>query len=106
MRKKVLKSAEAIWPFSCYPLVFFSLNASVDKFLSRGKPSVESALGLSQSRFWGRGCDEALFSEKRGFSVKRGGEQSVNGGFGKDFFRKGNSVKRSGPFGEPPDSEK
>ena len=26
----------------------------------------------SQSRFWGRGCDEALFSEKKGFSVKRG----------------------------------
>ena len=28
------------------------------------------------------------------------------GGFGKDFYRKGNSVKRSGPFTEPPDSEK
>ena len=25
-----------------------------------------------QSRFLGRGCDEALFSEKKGFSVKRG----------------------------------
>ena len=25
-----------------------------------------------QSRFWGRGCDEALFSENKGFSVKRG----------------------------------
>ena len=24
------------------------------------------------SRFLGRGCDEALFSEKKGFSVKRG----------------------------------
>ena len=24
------------------------------------------------SRFWGRGCDEALFSEEKGFSVKRG----------------------------------
>ena len=28
--------------------------------------------GIYQSRFWGRGCDEALFSEKKGFSVKRG----------------------------------
>ena len=27
---------------------------------------------LTQSRFLGRGCDEALFSEKKGFSVKRG----------------------------------
>ena len=25
-----------------------------------------------QSRFLGRGCDEELFSEKKGFSVKRG----------------------------------
>ena len=29
----------------------------------------------------------------------------MNQGFGKDFYRKGNSVKRSGPFSEPPDSE-
>ena len=45
------------------------------------------------------------FSVKKGvFSEKRGGN-SVNEGFGKDFYRKGNSVKRSGPFTEPPDSE-
>ena len=30
---------------------------------------------------------------------------SVNERFGKDFHRKGNSVKRFGPFTEPPDSE-
>ena len=29
----------------------------------------------------------------------------MNEGFGKDFYRKGTSVKRSGPFSEPPDSE-
>ena len=29
----------------------------------------------------------------------------MNGGFGKDFYRKGNSVKRSRRFSEPPDSE-
>ena len=29
----------------------------------------------------------------------------MNEGFGKDFHRKGDSVKRSGPFSEPPDSE-
>ena len=29
----------------------------------------------------------------------------MNEGFGKDFYRKGNSVKRSGPFSEPPGSE-
>ena len=30
----------------------------------------------------------------------------MNGGFGKEFYRKGYSVKMSGPFSEPPDSEK
>ena len=34
----------------------------------------------NQRRFLGMGCDEALFSEKKGFSVKRGGGNSVNGG--------------------------
>ena len=29
----------------------------------------------------------------------------MNQGFGKDFYRKANSVKRFGPFSEPPDSE-
>ena len=65
----------------------------------------------------GRGCDETLsdFWEgdatkhspmtKKGFSVKRG-RHSVNEGFGKDLYRQGNSVKRSGPFSEPPGSDK
>ena len=46
------------------------------------------------------------FSVKKNglFSEKRGGD-SVNEGFGKDFNGKGNSVKRSGPFSERPDSE-
>ena len=59
----------------------------------------------SRSRFLGRGCDEALFSEKKGVFSEKGGGNSVNEGFGKDFYRKGNSVKRFGPFTEPPDSE-
>ena len=29
----------------------------------------------------------------------------MNDGFGKDLYRKGTSVERSGPFSEPPDSE-
>ena len=48
--------------------------------------------------FGERGCDEAL-------PVKGGGGNSVNEGFGKDFYRKGNSVNRSGPFSEPLESE-
>ena len=34
----------------------------------------------------GRGSDEALFSEKKGFSVERG-RDSMNAGFGKDFLQ-------------------
>ena len=56
------------------------------------------------SRVLGRGCDEALFSEKKGFSVKRG-RQFSEWGLGKDFYRKSNSVKRFGRFSELPDSE-
>ena len=29
----------------------------------------------------------------------------MNEGFGEDFYRKGNSVKRCRPLSEPPDSE-
>ena len=29
----------------------------------------------------------------------------MNQGFAKDFYKNGNSVKRSGRFSEPPDSE-
>ena len=53
----------------------------------------------------GRGCDEAFFSEKKGVLSEKGGGNSVNQTFGKDFYRKRNSVKRFGPVTEPPDSE-
>ena len=58
------------------------------------------------SRFFGKGMRRSTSQgeEKRVFSEKGGGN-SANEGFGKDFYRKGNSVKRSGPFSEPPDSE-
>ena len=57
-----------------------------------------SLVGLHLTcRSLGRRCDEALFCEKRVFSEKGGGgRNSVNGGLGKDFYRKGNAVKRSG----------
>ena len=42
--------------------------------------------------------------KKKDFSVK-GGRHLVNEGFGKDFYKKGNSMKRSWPFNEPLDSE-
>ena len=57
------------------------------------------------SRFLGRECDEALFKAKKGFFREKGAGNSVNEVFGKDFYRKGKSVKRSRPFSEPPDSE-
>ena len=54
--------------------------------------------------FW-EGDATKHFSVKKGLFSEKGGGNSVNEGFGKDFYRKGNSVKRSRPFSEPPDSE-
>ena len=54
--------------------------------------------------FWEGDATKHFSLKKRIFSEKGGGN-SVNQGFGKDFYRKGNSVKRSGPFSEPPDFE-
>ena len=45
------------------------------------------------------------FSVKKGLFSEKGGGNSVNEGLCKDFYRKGISVKRSGPFSEPADSE-
>ena len=39
---------------------------------SVGIPPTPTNFSLCQSRFLGRGCDEAIFSEKKGFSVTRG----------------------------------
>ena len=57
--------------------------------------------------FFGEGDATKHFSvrKKRIFQWKKGGGNSVNEGFGKDFYRKGNSLKMSGPFSQPPDSE-
>ena len=66
---------------------------------------IPRTLTSGRSRFLGKGCDEALFSEKKGGFQRTRGRDSVNARFGKDFDRKGNSVKRSGPSNEPPDSE-
>ena len=35
----------------------------------------------------------STFQWKKGFFSEKGGGNSVNDGFGKDFYRKGNSVK-------------
>ena len=39
------------------------------------------------ANFLGRGCDKALFSEKKGVFQWKGGRDSVNEGFGKDFLQ-------------------
>ena len=45
------------------------------------------------------------FPVKKGFLSEKGGSNSVKEGLGKDFYRKGYSVKSFGPFTEPSDSE-
>ena len=59
---------------------------------------------ISWNRVLGRGCDEAEISEEKHIFHWIGGRHSVNGGFGKEFYRKGYSMKGSGPFRESPDS--
>ena len=61
---------------------------------------------LRSEPIFGEGMRRSTFQRKKGVFSEKGGGNSVNGGFGKDFYRKGNSVKRSGPFSELPDSEK
>ena len=64
----------------------------------------ESEIPKIRADFW-EGDETKHFSvKKRDFSEKGGGN-SVNQGFGKDSYTKGNSAKRFGPFTEPPDSE-
>ena len=57
-----------------------------------------------EADFW-EGDATKHFSVKKGVFSEKGGGNSVNQGFGKDVYRKGNSGKRSGRFSEPPDSE-
>ena len=45
--------------------------------------------------FW-EGDAMKHFSVRKGLFSEKGGGNSVNEGLGKDFYRKGNSVKRSG----------
>ena len=68
-------------------------------------------LGVSRPKstlradFWEGDVTKHFSVKKKGIFSEKGGGTSVNQGFGKDFYRKGNSVKRFGRFTEPPDSE-
>ena len=72
--------------------------------VTHGK-SIFGAPIINQSRFFGEGDATKHVSVKNGFFSEKGGGNSVNEGFDKDFYRKGNSVKRFGPFTDTPDSE-
>ena len=80
---------------------------------AHGLCSADKKLGIKiehTSRSWIRavfweGDATKHFSVKKGFFSEKGGGNSVNQGLGKDFYRKGNSVTRFGPFTEAPDSE-
>ena len=65
----------------------------------------DRSLRFLRADFWEGDATKHFSAKKKGFFSERGGGNSVNGGFGKDFYRKENSVKRSGRFSEPPDSE-
>ena len=67
----------------------------------------ESAPGTTFVRadFWEVDATTNFSVREKGFFSEKGGGNSANEGFGKDFYRKGNPVKRFGPFAEPRDSE-
>ena len=68
-------------------------------------PASFCRLWRASEPIFGKGMRRSTFQWKtRGFQWKGGGN-SVNEGLGKDFYRKGNSAKRFGPFTEPRDSE-
>ena len=60
---------------------------------------------IFRADFWEGDATKHFSVKKKVFFSEKGGGNSVNRGFGKDFYRKGNSVKKFGPFTEPPDSE-
>ena len=64
--------------------------------LFRTQLSTCRAVACDWSGVWRRGCDEAEISEKKRFLAERfnGGRYSMNQGFGREFYRKGNSVKK------------
>ena len=53
---------------------------------------------VSDSDVFGNGMRRSTFQWKKGVFSEKGGGNSVNGGFGNNFYSKGNSVKRFGPF--------
>ena len=59
---------------------------------------------MFRADFW-EGDATKKSASKKGLFSEKGGGNSMNGGFGKDFYGTSNSVKRSGRFSEPPDSE-
>ena len=65
------------YPLAIYPRVSPLCKEDAEKHAGgSNKPDQNNTRGtallvLHQSRFLGRGCDEALFSKKKGFSVKR-----------------------------------
>ena len=67
----------------------------------------QKTAGLSQGRVVVCPRDGVLFfsDKKKVFFSVKGGGNSVNEGFGEGLYKKGISVKRFGPFSEPPDSE-
>ena len=59
----------------------------------------------SSEPIFGKGMRRSTFQWRKGVFSEKGAGNSVNEGLGKDFYRKGSSVKSFGPFTEPPDSE-
>ena len=106
LAKALLKVWRLQWPFiTCVAdmpdLSDFGTSSTVLSALSTSA----NPPGCKLEPIFGKRMQRSTFQWKKGFFSEKGGGNSVNEGFGKDFYRKGNSVKRFGRFSEPPDSE-
>ena len=90
-------------------LPFFKSQKPARHSVTNGARTVVQIGGVLQLEgsepIFGKGMRRSTFQWKKRVFQRKGGGNSVNEGFGKDFYRKGNSVKSFGPFTEPPDSE-
>ena len=92
-------------PYFLGPLGDWLPDGHAKRWVEKFVPSLESLFSLGFEPIFGKGMRRSSFQWKKGIFSAKGGGNSVNQGLGKDLYRKGNSVKRFGPFTEPPDSE-
>ena len=95
----------AALPFACIRACISKRERERERERERDGARSPRDCGPFSEPIFGKGMRRSTFQWKKGIFSEKGGGNSVNQGLGKDFYRKGNSVKRFGLFAEPPDSQ-